>query len=235
MNDFEQAILDRFRDYRLVADEVYQSEFGTPIGSLSSALSSETAARIAGDSSLQSQIDNINANGYVLPTASSSTKGGVKIGSGLTMNGETLNLSLPSEVMRYKGNYNPDWEYPPFNNGEIYKSVSGDLLLQWESTFVTLASANPTFTPTSFTLAANSWTNDTTETSDYTYYANISATGVTANDYAEINFSRGSLSIIEDAELCPSGETAANVIKLYAKSAPTSTISGQYVIFKGEN
>ena len=34
--------------------------------------------------------------GYTLPTASASTKGGVKIGSGLSMNGETLNNTNPT-------------------------------------------------------------------------------------------------------------------------------------------
>ena len=34
--------------------------------------------------------------GYTLPTASSETKGGVKIGSGLSMNGEILNNSNPT-------------------------------------------------------------------------------------------------------------------------------------------
>ena len=34
-----------------------------------------------------------NANAYFLPTASSSTKGGIKVGSGLTMSSETLNHS----------------------------------------------------------------------------------------------------------------------------------------------
>lgn len=34
--------------------------------------------------------------GYTLPTASAETKGGIKVGSGLTMNGETLNNSNPT-------------------------------------------------------------------------------------------------------------------------------------------
>lgn len=43
-------------------------------------------------STIQDEIDNGGGGEpYVLPTASESTKGGVKIGSGLSMNGETLN------------------------------------------------------------------------------------------------------------------------------------------------
>ena len=34
--------------------------------------------------------------GYTLPTASTETKGGIKVGNGLTMNGETLNNSNPT-------------------------------------------------------------------------------------------------------------------------------------------
>ena len=37
-----------------------------------------------------------NANNYSLPTASSSTKGGVKIGSGLGMSGEVLSIDIPN-------------------------------------------------------------------------------------------------------------------------------------------
>lgn len=36
---------------------------------------------------------------YTLPTASASTKGGIKIGSGLTMNGETLNNDNPTPYL----------------------------------------------------------------------------------------------------------------------------------------
>lgn len=34
------------------------------------------------------------ANNYTLPTASSSTKGGIKVGTGLSMNGDTLNCTV---------------------------------------------------------------------------------------------------------------------------------------------
>lgn len=35
-----------------------------------------------------------NANYYTLPTASTDTKGGIKVGTGLSMNGDTLNCTL---------------------------------------------------------------------------------------------------------------------------------------------
>ena len=44
-----------------------------------------------------------NANAYSLPTASSSQKGGVKIGSGLSMSGDTLSASITPSVMTVTG------------------------------------------------------------------------------------------------------------------------------------
>ena len=37
-----------------------------------------------------------NANNYTLPTASTFTKGGVKVGTGLSMSGDTLNCTISS-------------------------------------------------------------------------------------------------------------------------------------------
>lgn len=57
--------------------------------------------------------------------------------------------------------------------------------------------------------------------------------GVTSNDYVEINFNRASLSIAANAEVCPTCETTADAIKLYAKKVPDTTLVGIYTIFKG--
>lgn len=47
-------------------------------------------------STIQDEIDSGGGGGYTLPTASASTKGGVKIGAGLTMDGEVLKNTNPT-------------------------------------------------------------------------------------------------------------------------------------------
>ena len=82
-----------------------------------------------------------------------------------------------------------------------------------------------------FSIAVNDW--QTINDPDYFYCANISVSGLTSDSYAEINFNRESLDVVANAELCPSGETVADFIKLFTKKIPTSSIAGEYVIFKG--
>ena len=90
-------------------------------------------------------------------------------------------------------------------------------------------------TPTSFTIATNAWTNNSSESSEYKYYADISVSGLTTSDYAEVNFNRTSLSAILGANMSASGETISGKIRIFAESAPTTSISGEYVILKGGN
>ncbi len=58
MTQLEQAVLDKFRDFRIVFEALCQARYGT------------------------------------LPTASTSTKGGIIVGGGLSMVGDTLNVTL---------------------------------------------------------------------------------------------------------------------------------------------
>lgn len=91
----------------------------------------------------------------------------------------------------------------------------------------------PCPTPTAFTLAANAWMENSSETSEFVYYADIEVSGLTANDYAEINFTRTSQSVIANADLCLSGDTMSGKIRIYAKNAPSASINGEYVVIKG--
>ena len=52
-------------------------------------------------STLGDEINNGGGSSYVLPTASSNTKGGVKIGEGLTMDGEVLKNTNPTPATPY--------------------------------------------------------------------------------------------------------------------------------------
>ena len=49
----------------------------------------------------KAKLDNVadNANNYTLPTASTTTKGGVVIGAGLSMSGDTLNCTTNNEAV----------------------------------------------------------------------------------------------------------------------------------------
>lgn len=91
----------------------------------------------------------------------------------------------------------------------------------------------PCPTPTAFILATSAWTRNSSETSEFVYYADIAVSGLTANDYAEVNFTRASQSIVATANLCPSGDTMSGKIRIYAKNVPSASINGEYVVTKG--
>lgn len=91
----------------------------------------------------------------------------------------------------------------------------------------------PRTTPKPFTIAANAWQKNTAEPSEFVYYVDIAVSGLTANDYAEVNFDRASQSIATEANICSSGETMAGKIRIYAENIPTDALSGEYLITKG--
>ena len=91
----------------------------------------------------------------------------------------------------------------------------------------------PRTSPTAFTIATSAWIENTSETSEFVYYADITVSNLTANDYAEVNFNRTSQSIAATANVCAAGETMAGKIRIYAKSTPSDSISGEYIITKG--
>ena len=91
----------------------------------------------------------------------------------------------------------------------------------------------PRTSPTAFTIATSAWIENASETSEFIYYADITVSNLTANDYAEVNFNRTSQSIAATANVCAAGETMAGKIRIYAKSTPSDSISGEYIITKG--
>lgn len=88
-------------------------------------------------------------------------------------------------------------------------------------------------TPTAFSIATSAWQENSSETSEFVYYADIVVSGLTANDYAEVNFNRASQRIVAEANICTTGETMAGKIRIYAENVPTATIGGEYIIMKG--
>lgn len=98
-------------------------------------------------------------------------------------------------------------------------------------------SDNPAYVPrttsTAFSIATSAWQKDNAETSEFVYYADITVSDLTANDYAEVNFNRASQSVATEANICASGETMTGKIRIYAENIPTATISGEYLVTKG--
>ena len=160
----------------------------------------------------KSKLDGIasNANNYSLPTASTSTLGGVKIGSGISISSGTISVANATTSA----------------NG-LMSSADKTKLNNIENNYV------PRTTPTAFSISTNAWTVNNSETSEFIYYADITVSGLTSNDYAEINFNRASQSIIVKDNLCASGETLSGKIRLFAEKIPTENISGEYMITKG--
>lgn len=72
-----------------------------------------TSSMVADIGNMQTKLNGIdaNANNYTLPTASATVKGGVKVGSGLTMSGEVLNHSNSITSGTVKGDNNKTLTY----------------------------------------------------------------------------------------------------------------------------
>lgn len=86
--------------------------------------------------------------------------------------------------------------------------------------------------PVSFTILASSWVVSTTY-EDYEYQSTMTISGLTPNDLMQANFDLPSLLASQDNEIAAAGDTLAGTAIFYAKSAPTSDLTGMYVLFKG--
>ena len=88
-------------------------------------------------------------------------------------------------------------------------------------------------TPVAFSIAKSAWQKNNSETSEFVYFADITANGLTAKDYAEVTFNRTSQKVVAEANVCTAGETMADKIRIYAENVPTATVGGEYIIMKG--
>lgn len=88
----------------------------------------------------------------------------------------------------------------------------------------------PTATP--ITIPTSGWQSDST--AGYPKYYDISVTGITAKDRAEITISHSSLDTAKTCGLCPTNETLAGKIRVRAASIPTAAISAEYWIMDGK-
>jgi len=84
------------------------------------------------------------------------------------------------------------------------------------------------------TIPTEGWILDEEETSDYKYYFEIEVEDLKPNDIVEIFYSRGSISTVLEAGICPSdNEPLEGKFRIYAADIPTAEIVASYVIWKG--
>ena len=87
--------------------------------------------------------------------------------------------------------------------------------------------------PVSFSVATSKWTSSTDYTG-YNYYADVTVSGMTSNDSVDVRFSMSSMSVCTTAEIAGACVTNSGSFRLYAKSKPTASVSGVYLVQKGE-
>ena len=82
-------------------------------------------------------------------------------------------------------------------------------------------------------IPATGWQTDEAEDTAYPLYCDISASGLTPVDIADVRIAPGSQPAAIACGLCATSETLAGVIRLRAVSAPTEALAAEYVITKG--
>lgn len=85
----------------------------------------------------------------------------------------------------------------------------------------------------SITIPATGWGID--EASDsYPNYCDIPVAGVTAKDRVDIAIAPGSMDTAIDCGLCPTNETQAGKIRVWARTVPAGAISAEYRLSQGK-
>lgn len=83
------------------------------------------------------------------------------------------------------------------------------------------------------TIPASGWSEDTTY-ADYPYCYDIAVSGITAKDRVGITIAPGSLATAVACKLCPTNNTMAGKIRIWAKAVPNAAISAEYWLDQGE-
>lgn len=85
----------------------------------------------------------------------------------------------------------------------------------------------------SITIPTTGWGID--EASDsYPNYCDIPVAGVTAKDRVDIAIAPGSMDTAIDCGLCPTNETQAGKIRVWARTVPAEAISAEYRLSQGK-
>lgn len=82
-------------------------------------------------------------------------------------------------------------------------------------------------------IPATGWQTDEAEDAAYPLYCDISVSGLTPVDIADVRIAPGSQPAAIACGLCTTSETLAGVIRLRAVSAPAEALAAEYVITKG--
>ena len=82
-------------------------------------------------------------------------------------------------------------------------------------------------------IPATGWQTDEAEDAAYPLYCDISVSGLTPVDIADVRIAPGSQPAAIACGLCATSETLAGVIRLRAASAPAEGLAAEYVITKG--
>ena len=82
-------------------------------------------------------------------------------------------------------------------------------------------------------IPATGWQTDEAEDATYPLYCDISVSGLTPVDIADVRIAPGSQPAAIACGLCATSETLTGVIRLRAVSAPAEALSAEYVITKG--
>ncbi len=82
-------------------------------------------------------------------------------------------------------------------------------------------------------IPATGWQTDEAEDAAYPLYCDISVSGLTSVDIADVRIAPDSQPAAIACGLCATSETLAGVIRLRAASAPAEALAAEYVITKG--
>lgn len=89
--------------------------------------------------------------------------------------------------------------------------------------------------PVSITIPAEGWAAETDEAmASYPFYYDIAAESVTAKDRVDIAIAPGSMDTAIDCGLCPTNETQAGKIRVWARTVPAGAISAEYRLSQGK-
>ena len=79
----------------------------------------------------------------------------------------------------------------------------------------------------------SSWQTISTQTSAYKYYYDITVTGIDNSDLPIVTIAPNSLEVASACGFCPTCESLANKIRVFAKSQPSSAITVSCWVIKG--
>ena len=85
----------------------------------------------------------------------------------------------------------------------------------------------------SITIPTTGWGIDEASES-YPNYCDITVAGVTAKDRVDIAIAPGSMDTAIDCGLCPTNETQAGKIRVWARTVPAGAISAEYRLSQGK-